>query len=466
MRVLLVDPQYVGEHDRTVEALSGVLPSIGMLSVAAVLRRDGHDVSVLDCQFHSMGSALAEVAHCQADLVAISLSGPWSAKELALAGEAKQSGAIVVVGGPFATVNPQECLSSGDVDLLTLGESEETMRELCHLISNGFDRSRVRGIQYLACDTLQRTPERRQIADLDALPMPALDLVPVERYFSPSVSRTCKESIVLVTSHGCPWRCSFCSQTVFGHSLRTRSPRLVVEEMRYLRERHGKRDFMFFDDVFTVPRKRVESFCRMLMEEEMDVAWGCVTRADLLDRPLLDLMKRAGCYEVGFGVESGSQAMLDRIGKELSLKTIWRAARDIRNAGLRAKAFFIIGLPGESREQVMQTLRLAESLPVDFPLITFYQPIRGTPGYAEAQRSGTILNNYGSDPLARQRSLNFVPDSLDEAFLSEMYRQAYRRIYWHPRRVLRYILRHARSLDDLEKGISSVRQFLRASARR
>src|SRR3989344_1061625 len=464
MRVLLVDPHYVGQQNRTLQEVSGVLPALGLLSVAAVLRRDGHEVKILDCQFHDLDGALGEIRHSAADLVAMGTTSTWIRKAHLLACEAKRRGAIVVLGGPEATVNPKECLSTGDVDLVTDGESEDTMRELCQAIEAGRDWSGVSGIQYLREGALHHTGQRAVLPDLDSLPMHAWDLLPVNRYFVGSVTRTCKESIGLVTSRGCPWKCSFCSQTVFGRRLRTRSPRLIIEEMRHLHDKYGKRDFALMDDVFTVPRKKVEEFCSLLIKEGMDVKWCCATRADLLDRPLLTLMKASGCYEISFGVESGSQEMLDHLKKQLPLSTVWRASRLMREVGLRSKAYFMIGLPGETPEQVRQTLRLAETLPLDFPLIIFYNPVRGTGSYEEAMTRGKVLGNEGSDSLGRLRILNYVPDSLDETFLLQMYRRAYRRIYWHPKRVLRYFLRYTHSFDDLRKGFSSARQILQLQA--
>lgn len=450
MRVLLADPHFIGQGNRIVETVAGALPSLGILSIASVLRKE-HEVAVLDCQFHTYDSAAKEMRRFCPDLVAISATTPWIEPALTLAQVAKGIDARVVLGGPHPTLNPQECLENSAVDAVLLGESEETMVEFCNAAEEGESFSKVRGLALLSGGRIMKTQPRSVISDLDTLPMHAWDLVPTERYLAPSVSRKSRESIVLVASRGCPWHCSFCSQTLFGHRFRARSPRLIIEEMRYLHECYGKRDFTFFDDIFTFPRRRIEEFCRLLIKEKLNVEWCCETRADLVERTLLDLMKKAGCYQVGFGAESGNDNVLKRIHKQLTVSTIARAARLINEAGLRSKASFIIGFPGETEREVLDTVKLATSLPLTFPFVQFFNPLPGTDIYDEAMRKGKQLGKERSSYLARLRGIDYVPDILSSEFLLSTYEKAHRQMYWHPKRVMRYLM-NIRSLDDVRKA--------------
>ena len=454
MRILLVDSHFVGQQNHSLEMIAGRLPSLGLLSIAAVMRKQ-HEVSILDCQFHSTESARREILHAGADLVAVSATTPWKREAFMLAGMAKDTKAFVVMGGHHASIAPEECLATGVADAVVLGESDATFPELCTALEAGFPISHVKGIGFLQGGSFLKTAPRPLIEDLDRLPMPAWDLVPTREYFSSSVSRKHKESIVLVTSRGCPWKCSFCSQTIFGHRFRARSARLIIEEMRYLHERYGKRDFTFFDDVFTLPRKRILEFCKLLIQERMDVHWSCETRGDLVDKEILSLMRRAGCHTIGFGVESGNQSVLDHINKSLRLRTVERAARIIREAGIRSKAYFLIGLPGETEEHVKETLRFARSLPVDFPVVDFFYPLPGTDIYEKAMSEGELLGNEQCNNLGRLRTLNYVPHTLTPEFLSREYMGTYRRIYLGPWKSLRYVT-GIRSVDEVGKAMHAV----------
>ena len=458
MRILLVDPHFIGRRDRGAEIVGGLLPSLGILSLASVLRKE-HEVAVLDCQFHTNESAAEEIRRFCPDLVALSATTPWIQLALRLGEVAKSIGSLVVLGGPHPTVNPQECLEKGTVDAVILGEAEETLVEFCKAVENGEPLSKVQGLAILRRGKTVKTRPRPVIPDLDILPMHAWDLVPTKRYMAPSVSRKSKESIVLVTSRGCPWHCSFCSQTLFNHKFRARSPSLIIEEMRYLHERYGKRDFTFFDDVFTFPRTRIEEFCRLMIEEDLDVEWCCLTRLDLLDRNLLYLMKRAGCYQVDFGVESGNDTILRRVNKQLTVNTIIKATHLIKEAGLRSNASFIIGFPGETEDEVRETVRLATTLPLDYSVIQFFNPFPGTDIYDEAMRKGSLLGKERSSYIPQLSGIDYVPDSLSFEFLLSTYEHAYRKICWHPRRVMRY-LRNIRSPDDIKKALYATMQVL------
>lgn len=454
MRILLIDPSFISPKRRVNTSISGALPSLGVLGLASVLRKE-HDVRVLDCQFHTSASAADEISHFHPDVAAFSVTTPWLEPALELASVAKRSGAHVVMGGPHPSVVPQECLSTGGADVAVIGEAEETLPELCRALETGSRIRDVKGIAFLDGNDVGRSLPRPPVPDLDSLPMGAWDLVPMQNYIGCSISRSRKESIALVTSRGCPWSCSFCSQALFGHRYRARSPRLVIEEMRHLYHSYGKREFIFYDDVFTYPRQRIEEFCHLLISEQLDVRWCCESRADLLDSTLLRLMKQAGCIEVGFGVESASQAQLDLLNKRLDLSAVWRAARLIREARMRSKAYFIIGFPGETGSEVLETVGLATSLPVDFPLVQFFNPLPGTGIYEIALKEGKVLGDERTSYLAGMRGLNYVPDSLSAGFLCAAYERAFRKAYWDPRRVLRYALSIS-SCDDVSKAIRAV----------
>lgn len=456
---MLVDPHFIEQKERGIETVGSVLPSLGILSIASMLRKE-HEVAVLDCQFHTYDSAAKEMRRFCPDLVALSATTPWIQPALIVTHVAKNMGALTVLGGPHPTVNPDYCLADSAVDAVVLGEAEETMVEFCRAVEQGRALSEIRGIAFQKNGRTARTTPRPVIPDLDALPMHAWDLVPVKRYMTSAVSRKSRESISLIASRGCPWNCSFCSKTVFGRRFRVRSPRLIIEEMRHLHERYGKRDFLFRDDVFTFPRKRIKGFCRLLIKERLDVEWCCETRADLVERNLIDLMKKAGCYQIGIGAESGNDGVLKRINKQITVSTIIKAVQLIKGAGLRSNASFIIGFPGETEREVLDTVRLATTLPLDHSIIQFFNPLPGAAIYDEAMRGGSQLGREKSSYIGRLRGIDYVPDTLNFEFLLSTYEHAYRQINWHPKRVIRYLW-DIRSLDDINKAFGAAMQIRR-----
>ncbi|SNB46345.1 radical SAM protein [Geobacter sp. DSM 9736] len=358
--------------------LQGVLISAGHHAVVANFSRSG---------WPAIRSFLRESAP---DVVAISQFTHNRFESLRLADEVKRQNpkSFVVMGGPHATSRYRDILAStSNVDAIVLGEGEDTLREVVDALSKSSSPSMhdIRGLAFLEGRSVAVTPRRPPLTDMDLLPVPAISLV---QSWGLDLRRQLE---FITTSRGCPAACRFCSSPNFwSRQVRFRSPKTIVEEIRYIRDRFGLIYFSFRDDTFTADRKRVLELCRLLLEEQIYILWNCQSRVNHLDEELLLAMKRAGCECVQLGVESGSHRLLEALGKRIAPEQVRQAASAIRRVGINLSIYLITGIPGETREDVLATSKLIEEIrPQDgqiSPLV--YYP--GTAMFAEAVAAGTV----------------------------------------------------------------------------
>ncbi len=367
--VLLVYPFFRRSLDRS----RFRFPPLGPAYVAASLRRAGHQVRLLDCTFLSRERARALALAAQADVVGVYCMATMRGDALWFARQLRGRCALLIAGGPFPTCKPESFLA--DFDVVVRGEGEETMVDLLAARSV----AAVPGTVVAAAGGgTAAGPPRPFATDLDALPFPARDLLPNAAYISHGRRRYGHAVTTVMSSRGCPYSCEFCSNVVFGASYRERSPANVVDEVEETLAL-GYDRIAFVDDVFTLSRERVGAVCDEIERRNLRFGWECFARVDGVDRATARRMRRAGCRTVFFGVESGNDGILSVMRKGITAaqarKAIWAA----HDAGLEVGAFFILCYPGETDETVLETLRFAGSLPLDYLGLSMPYPLPGTP---------------------------------------------------------------------------------------
>ena len=286
--------------------------------------------------------------------------------------------------------------------------------------------SGVAGLSYRSGDELERTADRPFLDELDALPDPAWHLFDLDVYRLPLKG----SRFLMVTPHrGCPYPCSYCTaQTYYGAKLRRRSVERVRDEIRRNVEVHGVRDLFFWSDTFTIDKRYVIELCDAI--EPLGVTWASNSRVDTIDPELAAAMRRAGCWMISFGIESGDQASLDRVGKGATVEDAENAVRIAKEAGLKVAGHFVLGIPGETKESLDKTLALAERLPLDFEQFYCAVPFPGSRLYAEAKEKGW-LKDAAFDRFRQDEALLELPGLSPEEVMA--YRQrAYRRFYSRP----------------------------------
>jgi anaerobic magnesium-protoporphyrin IX monomethyl ester cyclase len=381
----LVYPYFRPSNDRSIFRF----PPLGLGYIAAYLKQHGFSVDLVDCTFLGQEEALEKVRRSDPKIVGIYSMFSMKDKALQMARLLRESCELLVAGGPLPTLNPEVFLQ--DFDVVVIGEGEETMLELVREVEKDADLSRVRGMAYKDENQSKTkvTPPRGFIQNLDRIPFPARELFDNQAYKN-HYSRKFGYTITsLITSRGCPFSCDFCSQPIFGNRFRTRSAVNIVDEIERVLEL-GYERIWFADDCFTLSRKRLTEICNQILRRGIKIDWECLSRVDTIDREMAEKMKQAGCVRVFFGIESGNDSVLALMKKRATTKRAREAVYTTKRSGIQVGAFFIVGYPGETDETVLDTVRFASSLPLDYLSFTLPYPIPGTPLYERVKNQMTM----------------------------------------------------------------------------
>lgn len=379
-------------------------PPLGIFYLAAAAREAGHEVSVFVCRSAEFGPALKkELRLFNPDAVGMSsnLISADSCHAAAAVVKSFNPAVHFVLGGPQATTSPEICLSGRDIDSVVIGEGEMTFCELLGALADERRMRLVRGLVWKnRAGRVIRNAPRPRIKDLDSLPVPAWDLYPRDLW---SGDGTRKMSFSINGSRGCPFSCTFCvSRAMWGRNVREHSPQRIVSEMNLVYERYGFERFAFCDSNFTLRRDHVIEVCRQIRENgKGNFTWLCQTRVDLVDLKLLRIMKGSGCRIVAYGVESGSQRILDRIKKRIKLEQCLSAAEMTRKAGISVAAAFMLGFPTETEAETKKTVEFILRMKPDGLSLTIAIPLLGSGMFLDAMRNGRLRKGCVMSDLAR-----------------------------------------------------------------
>lgn len=379
--IALVKPYFVEKVPHEV----WVFPPLGLGYLATSLIESGVNVRIVDGTFSDPGRTVKDALALGPKIIGISSMVTEKRDALLVARMLREGGfeGPLVAGGPQSTIEPQAYL--GAFDYVVMGEGEVTFRELSTKLLNGEDASSVKGIAFRKDGKTIFTPPRDMIADLDSVKLDRalFDNEKYQRHWKRVFGYTCTASI---TTRGCPFSCKFCSKPSFGNSFRARSPENIVREMEDIRSL-GYEKLWIADDVFTLRLERVRKLCALMKERGVDLGWTCLSRADKSDVETFRAMKSAGCEMVFFGLESGSDEMLKRMDKALTVEMGRRAVSAAKEAGLKVGSFFLLGFPGETVDTMLKTLRVIRSLPLDYVSFTVAYPLPGTALYDDVRVS-------------------------------------------------------------------------------
>jgi anaerobic magnesium-protoporphyrin IX monomethyl ester cyclase len=445
LKVVLVNPplrrMVSANLPAFVEKERGTYPPVGLLYIASYLReRDpkGVEVKVLDTVLHDLSDQQIEdyLRREAPDVVGTQVLTFTLLDSLAVTQLAKKVNprVVTVLGGRHCDIYPAETAALPGVDFVVTGEGEETFSKLIEHLDNPAELEKMPGLTFRSGEHLISNPSR-MITDLDALPYPARDLTAYGDYRFLLAKRSLFTT--LITSRGCPYGCSFCDE---GHKMfRAVSAPRVVDEIMDCKRRFGIDQFFIFDSTFTVDRRRVLDICEMLVQRRANVTFDVRSRVNLIDDGVLTALKAAGCIRIQYGVESGNDAVLKAINKNILVQQVREVIRQTRKYGFEILCDFMIGLPGETRKEAEDTIRLALELPIDYAQFAITLPYPNTGMYELGIRKG-IFNDYWREFAARPTP-DFQPrlweEHLGHAQLIDLMMRAYERFYYRPYYVLR-----------------------------
>lgn len=375
---------------------------LGLLYLAAVLERNGYVVSVHDVVFaEDEQQLIADLEQSQPQVVGFSFLTTAVDKTNRIIQELRSrlADTVFVAGGGHCTALPEDTLERLKLDYLIAGEGEDSLLAFCDSLRAGAIRHDISGLVYRKAGEVMTNPISGFVEDLDSLPLPAWHLIDMENYLYPPgyiKGLFYQRTVAVLTSRGCPARCTFCSSpNIFGRRIRRRSVDSVVAEIQLLKSRYHIDGVFFVDDTFTIDAAWVTRFCERMIAENLNLDWSCQTRVNVVSHDLLVRMKAAGCVQLDFGIESGSPQVLNTLKKGITPDQIRQAFRIAKDVGLRTYGSVLIGSPGETWDDVLATKALLDEVRPSLTLFYFVTPFPGSELYDQALANDWITGGTG-----------------------------------------------------------------------
>lgn len=459
MKVLLINPprenEIVGNNPPIIEEERGFNPPLGLLYLAGYLESySQYDITIIDSQveeldYNSLKSRILLVKPDVVGLTTMTMTLIDVTKTLEIVKEVNKN-IKVILGGPHVHLFPEETINLKNIDYLVLGEGEEIFKELIDRIGDKSELRKIPGLVFEDNGEIINTGFKSIIKNLDGIPFPARHLVPYKKYSSLLAKRNPVTTIF--TSRGCPFQCSFCNRPHLGKVFRARSPKNVVDELEEC-TKMGICDFLFYDDTFTVNKQRVIDICNKIIKRKLDIGWDIRTRVDTVDEEMIKSLKMAGCQGIHYGVEAGTDKILKVLNKGITISQAKEAFDLTRKYKIPILAYFMIGNPTESRDDIFTTFKVMKELKPDYVHITILTPFPGTKIYFDGLKSGIIKKDYWRE-FSKNPTKNFIPPHWGEYFsreeLSDLLIKDYKKFYIRPSYIFKRI-KKLRSIGELKK---------------
>ncbi len=459
MKILLINPpsenELLGNNPSIIEEERGYNPPLGILYIAGYLEKHTNFVvEILDTQADEISyDHLKDVISAKSpDVVGITAMTFTLIDVIQVIRLIKSINPDikVVLGGPHVHIYPEETIKIPGVDFLVLGEGEITFKELLENINDATRLRNVTGLVFKENGKIINTGIRTLNKDLDSLPFPARHLTPIHKYSSLIAKRS--PITTMFTSRGCPYRCTFCDRPHLGKSFRARSAMNVVDEMEEC-VKLGIREFLIYDDTFTIDKQRVIAICDEIKRRKLNIGWDIRSRVNNIDKELLKKLKEANCERIHYGVESGNPEILKILNKGITLEQVRTIFKQTKDAGISVLAYFMIGCPKETKKEIMETIAFAKELKPDFVHITIFTPFPATEIYKIGLRDGIIEEDFWK-AFAEHPVPGFQPRCWEENFtreeLQELITYAYKSFYTRPQYILKRLVQ-VHSLGEFKR---------------
>ncbi len=463
MRVLLINPPDENEilscNPDFINQERGHNPPLGILYLAGYLEKfSDFEIQILDCQVEEMNYVkLAQtIEKRKPDVIGVTAMTFTLIDVLKVVKVAKQINPQIkiVLGGPHPHIYPEETINLPGVDFVILGEGEVSFLELLnHLNKKEYHRlHEVKGLVFKVDGKIINNGFREPLINLDLLPFPARHLTPYQKYSSILAKKN--PVTTMITSRGCPYQCIFCDRPHLGKLFRARTAKNVVDEMEECKKM-GINEILVYDDTFTIKKQRVLDVCSEIQKRKLNIVWDIRARVDTVNEEMLKELKKAGCQRIHYGVEAGTEKILKVLNKGITLEQVKKAFKLTKKIGIQTFAYFMIGSPEETKEDILESIDFAKKLKPDFVQITITSAFPATKLYRLALEKKVLADDYmqkfAENPFPDFK-IKYWEENLNEEELNQLLSYAYKSFYWRPSFLVKELFR-IRSLLELKRKL-------------
>jgi len=424
-----------------------MMPPLSLASISSVILEEGHQVKVLDMRISEcpLKDLKKDILTFSPDYLGLTFTTPLTKEAFKIVSFSKSTkpNLICISGGPHTSALPAETLKDSQIDIAVIGEGEQTIRDIC----KGMPLKKIKGIAYKEKGKIITNQRRELILDMDSLPLPSWHLFDLKKYHTPRISSKKNPVGPLETSRGCVYGCVYCSKCTFGRCFRMKSVNRVLEEIEFMLK-YGFREIHIMDDMFSTDIQRAKRICEEIIRKKLIFPWTLINgiRVDRVDQELMIKLKKAGCYRIAFGVESGDDHVLKLINKGINVKQIKNAFKLAHKAGIETIAFCMVGLPGETKESMQKTIDLMKEVKPTLPKVSILLPLPNTPLFDSWDKKGLILTKKWEDYSFHSQIRVYKHPNLTNQEINKYYRKFWRDILFSPRYLINRLIR------DLKTG--------------
>jgi anaerobic magnesium-protoporphyrin IX monomethyl ester cyclase len=463
-RVLLIHPLGYDARmaNKDISRVANLMPPLGLASIAAYLEQHGLIADIIDCFANPYSDRVIDeyVSRYRPGFVGATCTTAGFLDAARIFRRVKETSpdTYCIAGGPHVSALRERIIKDfPEVDYVVVGEGESTLRRLMEADGRAED---IAGLVFRDHGQVVFSGFQKNLLDLDTLPFPAYHKINgfPRRYQLPIFNYPRTPNTSCISSRGCPYQCSYCDRSVFQRSFRYNSADYLYRHLQFLKEQFGVRHINFYDDQFTFNRNRVEMFCRRMIDEPLGMTFNCAVRAEHVDKELIALMKKAGCWMISLGIETGDPALLAQHRQNSDLDMIARTIHRIHSAGIRVKGLFMIGLPGETEQTFHRTMNYIFSLPIDDLNIAKFTPFPGSPLYEKINSLGSFHEDW-----EKMDCMNtvFVPNGMTAEGIERLLLEFHKRYYMRPKTLWNFVTMLWKSPDSWRRFIANIGNFLR-----
>ncbi len=470
-RILLINPPQISDG-KFLDGYQGtrpVLPPLGLAYIASYLERQGYKVDMFDGMVESASPQEIATRTLSYDMVGItSITFQVILTYRVLEEIRRQNPTIpIVVGGPHVSSLPLEPIEKGLADFVVIGEGEIAMSQIIKAYESGGDFFAIPGVAFKRDGKIHVPDDSGLVDDIDSLPFPARHLLPMERYRTSAVRTRRFPAMSMITSRGCPMKCTFCfNNKPYRRRVRFVSAPKMIDEMMQLIDKYGAKEIHFWDDNFLMNKNRINEFLKIMESRKLYIPFDCEGIINAFDPEILMRLKKVGCYSVSYGIESGNQRILDLMGKHTTIKEIRRVVKETKALGLDVRGYFLFGLPTETREEILDTIRFARSLKLTDATFSLLIPLPGTEIYEMVKDESQFMKDYWDKLLLSEISfpkspLVYCPDGIKEEELLHLHRLAFKSFYFQPRQLLNKMFRCFKSYEVFKESLKGLKSLVK-----